>query len=619
MASSRTQFVSTCARRFQDHYGKAAGEAEQASWSRSWPVLVDALMQAGLGELWLGLEYELHGSGERVDALLLGSSPEADLTAVVIEFKQWSTECTPLAHDSVRVVVCGEVRPHPCFQAAGYVRYLETWLDRSALPLTVGGVAVLHNAPQSLVDSLRTAVATTAGSSRIPILGKDDLTTDDAPTLAARFGCPELSAPTSDQVETFLAARHAPPLALFEQLGAVLDGDPAFVLIGEQQRAQLELLRRFDEAWRTGKRHFLVVTGGPGTGKTVIATRLLASVPQRAQELGVRCGARYPTPSGALRWQLERAADGSAAKGLFTNVGVYVNKARHEPEVIVVDEAQRNENADATVSRLLRLSKVGVFFLDERQIIRPNEGITADRLTQLIRESGAEVTSIDLTSQFRCGGSQRYQDWLDTLLCPIAQPRPWDRGDYDLAVVASPVQLQDWVDKHTADGKVARITAGFCWPWDRKRSVRLPLLAEVAITWTDPTTGEQRTWSRPWNSAHTRVDAHGTPQAPESRAWATDPGGHNQIGCIYTSQGLEYPYNGVIIGPDLVWRGNRWRARPERSEDNVLKSLAPEGYLPLALNIYRVLLSRGSRGCRVYSTDPETQAFLHGLLPTAAQ
>src|SRR4051794_37379330 len=98
MASSRTRFVSTCARCFQDHYGKTAGEAEQASWSRSWPVLVDALMRAGLGELWLGLEYELHGSGERIDALLLGSSPEGDLVAVVIELKQWSTDCTPLAH-----------------------------------------------------------------------------------------------------------------------------------------------------------------------------------------------------------------------------------------------------------------------------------------------------------------------------------------------------------------------------------------------------------------------------------------------------------------------------------------------------------------------------------------
>ncbi len=103
--------------------------------------------------------------------------------------------------------------------------------------------------------------------------------------------------------------------------------------------------------------------------------------------------------------------------------------------------------------------------------------------------------------------------------------------------------------------------------------------------------------------------------APISSLWATDPSGFEQIGCIYTAQGFEYAWNGVIFGPDLVWRGNGWRAVREGSKDYAVKKAAPEDFDRLIRNTYKVLLTRGLAGTVIYSTDPETRAMLGNLIP----
>ncbi|RDI23074.1 uncharacterized protein DUF2075 [Lentzea flaviverrucosa] len=101
---------------------------------------------------------------------------------------------------------------------------------------------------------------------------------------------------------------------------------------------------------------------------------------------------------------------------------------------------------------------------------------------------------------------------------------------------------------------------------------------------------------------------------PKSQFWATDQGGHRQIGCIYTAQGLEYDYGAVIFGPDLVRRGDRWVVDPKTNEDRSMKDIDSRLYPRLAANIYWVLATRATRGCWLYSVDEETQAFLTTLL-----
>ncbi|MER6626438.1 DNA/RNA helicase domain-containing protein [Streptomyces sp. NPDC000931] len=136
------------------------------------------------------------------------------------------------------------------------------------------------------------------------------------------------------------------------------------------------------------------------------------------------------------------------------------------------------------------------------------------------------------------------------------------------------------------------------------------------MEWRGEPHGAPQRWQRPWN-LHTNNTVHtkGGLIGPPRWLWATRPGGERQVGCVYTAQGLEYAHAGVIFGPDLVRRGDRWEAHPEHSHDRAMRGIGPDEYLELASNAYRVLMTRGMRSCRVYSTDAETQTFFSSLVP----
>jgi uncharacterized protein len=148
-------------------------------------------------------------------------------------------------------------------------------------------------------------------------------------------------------------------------------------------------------------------------------------------------------------------------------------------------------------------------------------------------------------------------------------------------------------------GYGARLAAGYCWRW----SDPIPggLVPDIEI-------GD---WHKPWNNKKDTSHAG----APGTPFWASDPAGFEQVGCVYTAQGFEYDYSGVILGPDLVWRGDRFVARPEFSYDTQVKRGSADEFDGAVRNTYKVLLTRGMLGTMVYSTDPETQDLLRSLIP----
>ena len=211
---------------------------------------------------------------------------------------------------------------------------------------------------------------------------------------------------------------------------------------------------------------------------------------------------------------------------------------------------------------------------------------------------------IRLDDQFRCGGSEAYVEWVLRLLgLSPGGPIPWAGDDhFSLRTADSPQELEAAMKAEQDRGYTARITAGYCWPW----SDPLPdgtLVDDVVIG----------AWGRPWNLKGDRAVGG----APPSALWATDPAGFGQVGCVYTAQGFEYDWNGVIIGPDLVWRGDRWVAQRSGSKDpdfRSVKSVPNEEFDRLIRNVYKVLLTRGMVGTVIYSTDDETQAMLRTLV-----
>ncbi len=604
-------FLQRAERRFTTLFGAAPTSQEVQSWRRSWPRLVDVLLTAGLGDLYVLLEYLLPATGERVDAVLLGQAPDGRLRTVVIELKQWTKVETNTARPGM--VKAGErIVQHPARQVGGYVTYLQDWVSKDTSPIDVRGAAVLHDAPSTLVETLRSLTGQ-GPSSKFPILGREDLTPTPTPgALADRLTCGGMSAPDTGQLLGFLQARHRPSASLLKRAGGMIEGNDALTLIGDQDLARQEVLHTVTEVRGQARKGIVVVTGGPGTGKTVIACRLLGDLCAQPQ-----ANPRLATPSGTLTRQLQRTV-GPTSRGLITTLVDRVPAGLQSNSVVLLDEAHRartypdhrRDPFPTVLGQMIERAGMSVLFLDEQQIVRPSEGVTLQELRQYAHSKGHTFRHINLTTQFRCNGSRAYLDWVNQLLQPAGPAPAWTGTDYDLDAAQNPHDFENWVTEHINAGRSARITAGFCWPWDSPSTP--PLLPEVDISWTGP--DGHLTWSRPWNARNEETSMD-VPDVPGRPYWATDTGGHQQVGCIYTAQGMEYDYNVVIFGRDIVRRDNRWIADPAASHDTPLKGLPAHRYLTYALNAYRVLASRGSKGTRLYSTDPETQLYLQTLMP----
>jgi DUF2075 family protein len=280
-------------------------------------------------------------------------------------------------------------------------------------------------------------------------------------------------------------------------------------------------------------------------------------------------------------------------------------------DVLIVDEAHRirevtswprmpraKRSGIGQSDELVRAARVPVFLIDEHQGVRPNEIGTVARIEEACAANGAVVQRVDLDGQFRCGGSEAYVRWVESLLgLQPGGPQPWPGDEaFTLRLADCPLAMEAELCRENDQGNVARMTAGFCWPWSKPRPDG-SLVDDIVIG----------SWRRPWNLKADKV-VNGIPPAI---LWATEEAGFGQVGCVYTAQGFEYEYGGVIMGPDLVWRDGHWVADPSATRDPDIRKAGD--FDRLVRNVYKVLLTRGLRGCVIYSVDPETQQMLAGL------
>jgi hypothetical protein len=591
-----------------EHAGRAA-PSERRSWDRSIPVLANDLVEAGLGDVEVLLEHRLPLSSRRVDAILAGRHPDTGAASyVIVELKQWS-EADLFEDDPSLVLIDGygrHPRLHPVEQVRGYCEYLRDFVPAlQAEDDNVAGAAYLHNATEMGISPLRQLAESRdgrlfTGERRAEFL--DFLRSRLAPGVAG-----------AQYADEFLSSRAAPSRQLLAVAADEIRDREQFVLL-DQQRLAHNLVLHATEAARAGDaKTVIVVSGGPGSGKSVIALSLLGELARRGRTVLHATGSRSFTQT--LRQVTGRGSP--RTRNLFKYFNQFVDADRNGLEVLILDEAHRIRETSMSrytprqlrtdrrqVDELIAAARVPVFLLDEHQVVRPGEMGTVREIEAHATALGLAVQKIDLNAHFRCGGSEAYMEWVTRLLgLESGGPLHWV-GDpaFTVQVADSPHELEHVLRTKLDKGYGARIAAGYCWPWSDPRPDG-SLVDDVVI-------GD---WSRPWNLRGDRAVGG----APPSALWATDPAGFGQVGCVYTAQGFEYDWNGVIIGPDLVWRADGWRAVREASRDPDFRSrtrVTDHEFGRLVRNVYKVLLTRGMAGTVLYSPDPQTNDMLRALV-----
>jgi hypothetical protein len=575
-----------------------ASPSEVASWERSLGALATDTAAVGLGGGGILIEHMLPLSSKRLDALLFGRSRSGSARPIVIELKQWTAGDISDVDESL-VTVGNRLQLHPQLQVAQYVEYLSDFhpsiYDGK---LVLGGAAYLHDATESGVTALRDH----------GLGGLDDypmFTGESTDELRALLGERLIGDEGVEMMEAFVEERPRPSKRLLDHVADEIAGNPRFTLVDDQLVAFEATRKAVERARRSKTKTVVIVTGGPGSGKSVIATRMVGDFAEQGWNLSHATGSRSFTLT--LRKEVGRRAG-----QVFRYFNQFGDAEPDELDVLICDEAHRIRQSSndrwtpkhkrstlPQVDELIQVAKVPVFLLDENQGVRPDEIGRVSVIEEAAERNGAELITVPLTGHFRAMGSTAYRFWVERLLgLEPGGPVPWDASEeFELVLAESPQVLEAWLRSRHSPDVTARMSAGYCWPWnDPEPDGSLPLDVEV------------NGWRRPWNAKPGKR----VRDAPPAEYWASDARGFEQVGCIYTAQGFEYDYGGVIIGLDIKWGDGVWVSDPSENADPYIRR--SRDFDRLVRNVYKVLLTRGLRGCGIYAMDAGASRLLRELI-----
>lgn len=605
----RNQIASKLETAFFQAFRYKPPPSEVNSWRNSLRAMGQVVDYAKLHDQGVLVEYQLPLSSKRLDCLICGHDEKKEQRAVIVELKQWDRCESSDAERLVATWVGGSVRdvPHPSVQVGQYQLYLadsHSAFHEGSSPVRLNACAYLHNYSTETDDPLL-APKFAAILEDYPLFsqdGADELCDYLRQRLSGGDGRPVL-----DRIEK---SRYRPSRKLMDHVVESIKARPPWVLLDEQLVVFERILAAARNLKEKRRKQIVIVRGGPGTGKSVIAINLLAEL------LKMGINAHYATGSKAFTETLWNLV-GNRSRPLFRYFNSYGQADPSSVDVLICDESHRiretsNSRYTARAKRrttpqlheLIKAAKVGVFFIDDRQVVRPNEIGSSEYIQREAVTLKADVSDYTLEVQFRCAGSDAFVNWINnTLGIERTANVLWDGAEgFDFRILDSAYSLEKAIRAKAEEGFSSRVAAGFCWRWSEPRADGT-LVDDVVI-------GDYR---RPWDAKPGAKKL--APGIPPAALWATDPKGIDQIGCVYNIQGFELDYIGVIWGRDLVYDLDQqsWVGNKKESADRVVKG-SKEKFVDLVKNTYRVLLSRGIKGCFVYFMDKNTERFVRSRM-----
>lgn len=536
-------------------------DAEIRSWKYSLPALASLLKaQELLPRGHILIEYPMPIGSMRADCILVGEDVDGP-QVVVVELKQW-TQGSVTFRDNLGVSwLYVNASPsyttiHPCEQVNVYRTALEHALDFGDVSPTFHSLAFLHNYEERLEgELLRSETYRTSLASSL-LLSKSH-SRSDATALLSRLkaetdALTQLTMPRLRYSDSFIV-----------NFSEKLNCSALFKATEKQVSAFRKIAPLIQNV---EKRTCVIVKGLVGTGKTVLAMKLV----QYLMQLG-----KNP------KYYVKSAAIGQCIKDLS-----FASNGRADTSYLVIDEAHRLTKEKA--ASLMKDKHLIVFLIDDCQWIGPAETCRVDDIRTAAEQGDFHLVEHELNEQLRCGGADDYVAWVHKLAIQGLAQSYLSKSAFPVKVASSPQAMEASLRALGHGNNTCRIVAGYCWNW---------------VTKNTPGTGKDihiGSWQARWN------------RKMEFKAWNTPLGFNEEVGAIYTVQGFEYDYVGVILGPDFVLRNGRIEVEHSQNADKPLLSkwIDPALRDQAIRNIYYVLLTRAKKGIWLYAVNPALQEFL---------
>lgn len=587
------------------HY--STGAAEYRSWENSLHEMNAVLQMSALpDDVEIAVEFQIPLTSKRVDFMIAGLDENGQRNVVVVELKQWQQAQRTSREGLVTTYVGGAKRTvtHPSYQAYSYAKTIEnfsaTVQDEN---ISLSPCAYLHNYNYEFENELSNGLYYDVVR-LAPFYMKNE-----GEKLKAFI---EKFIKKADRKQTLYEidlGKIRPSKALQDAISSMLKGNEEFVMIDEQKVVYSTVKRIVEKALKERKKYTVIVQGGPGTGKSVVAMNLLVALKQ----YNVSYVTKNAAPRNVYFEKLRLGYRQSFIKNLFRSSGQFVDCAPNTFDCLIVDEAHRlnaksgifQSVGENQIKEIINASLVSVFFIDENQVVTSKDIGSINAIKDWAKKLNSEPyfnEDMVLVSQFRCNGSDRYVAFLDRILglSDTDEVLSTDDFDFDIKLFEDPNQMRMYLSQKNAINNKARMLAGYCYEWASKNNPNGNTY-DIYL---------ENGFRAKWNFGNTST-------------WAIDADSFPQVGCIHTSQGLEFDYVGVIIGKDLRYENGKVITDPSKRAKSD-KSLVGINSNPLHVtadriirNTYKTLLTRGQKGCYIYCEDKALFAYLAQWIPVA--
>lgn len=578
--------------------------SEKRAWKNSMLYMYKALNIPQIpDDATVAIEYRIPATSMRIDFILAGLDKSDKKNVVIIELKQWEEiDEVPDEDGIVKTFINkGKVRTtHPSYQAWTYSCAIEDYnegVEKNKIALHP--CAYLHNYVKRENDPLTSQIYSNY-LEKAPVYTQGEVI--KLREFIARYVYKGNNEKALYDIE---GGRIRPSKSLQDALKLMLDGNEEFKLMDNQKVVFEKIRKTVFKKMLSGKKNVFIIKGGPGTGKSVLAINLLVKLNSAGYVT------QYVSKNSAPREVYQVKLKGNYTQkyigSLFKGSGCFIDSQKDEIDVLLVDEAHRlNEKSgifknkgENQIKEIINSAKLSVFFIDEEQRVTLSDIGSIDEIRRLAKEAGANVIEDELTAQFRCNGSDGYLNWIDDVL-ELKNTANFDGFDFDyeIEVVDNPSEMREKILEKNKVNNKARLLAGYCWDWISK--------------------GNYNNYDIVFPEYNFKMKWNLTSKEP----WAIGKNSVNEIGCIHTCQGLEFDYVGVIIGEDLRYENNRVisdfskRAKTDQSLKGIKKlykndkEKALEKADKIIKNTYRVLMTRGMKGCYIYCVDKELQKYI---------
>ena len=581
--------------------------AEYASWQNSLHFMRSVIDDPEIdNDVEVAIEYRIPRTSKRVDFLMAGQDRNDNSNVVVIELKQWdrAEKVDDIMQHSVKAFVGGANRivNHPSYQAFAYATFIKNSSEQvQDENIGVWPCAYLHNCKPNHRIPLDEEIYR-PWLEEAPLFDKNQ--TLELRNFIKKFITRRSS--TGDLLYKIDNGRIRPSKALQDCLVSLLKGNEEFILL-DDQAVVFDMCRVImDRCLKDMKKRTIIIQGGPGTGKSVLAINLLKEFITKG------LNASYCTKNSAPREAYQKLLAKSDLKAqvnikhLFRSPFQLCNVAPNFYDCLIVDETHRlvakmygDWNGENQIKECINASLFTVFLIDEDQQITTKDIGSIAEIKKWAAVLGSHVTMNEetiLQSQFRCNGSDQYIQLIDNIL-QIGENVDIDMKElsYVIRVFDDPNELRDELRKINRIKNKARMVAGYCYDWNVKNH-----RDDVDIYLKNGFTAQ-------WNLANDKI-------------WAINPNSFEQVGCIHTAQGLEFDYIGVFIGRDLRYDPVSGRIITDRSKiskddkTSGIRTADKEVADRLIKNTYKTLLTRGQKGCFIFCEDDALGAYIRSFL-----